>query len=512
LAVRVAIIDLFDDTPLQGWGARLNGRYFRKQFMAIMPQAIAVWCRSLGHEVHYATYYGQQDPLSLIPEDIDVLIVGSFTQCSALAYALGVIFRRRGVLTVIGGPHARSFPTDCLRFFDIVVKDCDKALIADILKQRFDPPVVVSSGRPATDLPSVEERMPEISKASFHNGRPLITSMVPILASSGCPYSCNFCVDWNTPYTAFPRERIEADLKYLARHFPRVLVGYHDPNFAVRFDKMMDLIDGLPAGPRNPYAMESSLSILKPERLARLEQTHCVYVAPGIESWIDYSNKAAVSARRGREKLNSVIAHIRLLSRYVPGVQVNFMFGGESDKGDEPVKLTKEFIEQLPEVWPAVNIPTPFGGTPLYDQLYREGRILSALPFAFYYTPNLAITLKNYDPRTFYAHMIDMYETLTSRAMLLKRVSAKTHPIIRFIHGLRTWGKRSELAEFRRIYTLLKENRELLAFHEGRSKTLPEFYHRRFEERLGRYAEVLPPEARRPVLEPPAAVSLMAAE
>ena len=50
---------------------------------------------------------------------------------SALAYALAKLYRREGTLTVIGGPHARSFPADRLRFFDWVVLECDKTLIGE---------------------------------------------------------------------------------------------------------------------------------------------------------------------------------------------------------------------------------------------------------------------------------------------------------------------------------------------------------------------------------------------
>jgi hypothetical protein len=163
-------------------------------------------------------------------------------------------------------------------------------------------------------------------------------------------------------------------------------------------------------------------------------------------------------------------------------------------------------------VWPAVNIPTPFGGTPFYDQLYREGRILSALPFAFYYTPNLAIVLKHYDPVTYYAHLIDIYEVITSNAMVFQRTTAGIPSVIGFIHGMRTLGKRTELQEFRRLHALLRSDKAFLAFHEGRSDTLPEFYHRQFEQRLGRYADLLPREARCPVLEPPAPDRLQAAQ
>ena len=501
--MRIAILDLLADTPSRSWAGRLYGLYFRKQFMAITPQAVAVWCRSLGHEVHYATYYGQQDPLTLIPDDIDVLFVAAYTQCSALAYALALIFRRRKVLTVIGGPHARSFPTDCIRFFDIAVKDCDKTLIADILRKRFDPPAIVTSGRSLSDLPSVEERAPEIAVASFHRNKPLATSVVPLLASTGCPYTCSFCIDWNTPYAAMPSERFQADLIYLSRHWPKMTIGYHDPNFAVRFDEVMKLIETLPEGPRNPYIMESSLSILKDERLPRLRRTNCVYVAPGIESWVDYSNKAGAGAKRGSEKLKSVLAHVKELSRYVPGVQANFLFGGESDRGEEPVALTKEFIENLPDVWPTVNIPTPFGGTPLYDQLYREGRILWALPFAFYYNPYLAITLKHYDPVTYYGHLIDIHQSITSWEMLSRRLTTKKSRLVRFVHGLRTLATRAELGHFRRLHALLRTDSRMRAFHEGRSGTLPEYYQDLFEKRLGRYAELLPRELRKPVLEQP---------
>lgn len=501
--MRVGIIDLFGDARLDQ-GARYFGRYFMKQFMSIAPQAIAAWCRSLGHEVHYATYYGQTEILSLIPSEIDVLFVAACTRYSALAYALALIFRRQKVLTVIGGPHARAFPTDCVRFFDLAVKDCDKNLIADILSGTFDPPTIVTSGRQLSDFPSVEERMPEIQKGAFHRGRPLITSTVPMLASTGCPYSCSFCTDWNTPYVAFSRDRIFADLTYLLQHWPRLLVAYHDPNFGVHFDATMDLIDNLPGHSRNPYTMESSLSILKEARLPRLMKTNCSYVAPGIESWVDYSNKAGASGKRGREKLGQIISHTKKLLQYVPGVQVNFIFGGESDEGDEPRDLTTDFVQALPEVWPTINIPAPFAGTPLYDGLYREHRILLELPFSFYYTPNLAIIPKRYDPLTYYAHLIRIYEAISSNKMFLRRMVGRTPAVISAMHTVRTFANRRRLRELRWLHSMLKEDRHFRLFHEGRSSALPEFYHHRFEQRLGRYAELLPRGVRRPVLEPPA--------
>jgi hypothetical protein len=89
---------------------------------------VSAWCRQLGHRVHYTTYWGQRDPERLLPRDLDVVFIGTHTPTSLLAYALAKVFGRAGAITVIGGPHARCFPQDCLRFFDYVVLDCDKVL------------------------------------------------------------------------------------------------------------------------------------------------------------------------------------------------------------------------------------------------------------------------------------------------------------------------------------------------------------------------------------------------
>ena len=502
--MRVGIIELLVDTPSAGWPDRLYAAYFRKQLISIMPQAVAVWCRELGHDVHYTTYYGQHDPTRLLPDELDVVFVATYTQASALAYALDKLYRRQGTLTVIGGPHATSFPRDCLRFFDLVVGACDKRLVDDILRGHFDPPATIASGRPATDLPSVEERMPEIAISAFSRGRPNLTSVVPVLASIGCPYACDFCIEWNKPYTALPKERLAADLRFILESYPGALVIYHDPNFAVRFDETMDIIEAVPEGRRNSYGMESSLSILKESRLHRLRRTNCLYVAPGIESWTEYSNKAGVGDKSGQQKLAQIVDHLDLLGEYVPSMQANLMFGSDADRGREPAELTKEFIRRVPAVFPVVNIPTPFGGKPLHDRYLAEGRVLRSLPFAFYYNPYLAAVVKHYHPLEYCDHLIDIHETMASHAMLARRLVTGPSATVRFIHALRTVGVRADLAELRRIRAMLASDAGFRAFHEGRSDALPAYYHRRLEERLRRYAELVSRADRTPVHEAPA--------
>jgi hypothetical protein len=489
--LRVGVIELISDSVWQNWGTRYYGARFKRHYASIMPQVVAVWCQQLGHDVTYSTYFGQQDPESLLPRQLDVLFVSTYTHASATACALARLHGSRGALTVIGGPHARSFPHDCLRFFDLAVHDCDKGLIDEILCGSHDRGQVLSSGRMLTEIPTVEERLPHILKSSLTEGRPPIAANIGLLSSVGCPYTCNFCVDWDKPYISIAGERLRTDLRFIAERFPGVYVSYHDPNFGVQFDRTMDIISSLPENLRNPYIMESSLSILKGPRLKRLKETNCFYTAPGIESWTDYSNKTGVGRNGGREKLEGVITRMGEIHEFVPNIQANFIFGTDADEGEDPIEMTKEFIHRVPYVWPTINIPTPYGCTPLYDDYLSAGRILTSMPFAFYYMPYLVMTLKNYSPVEYYEKLIDVYSSANSYKLLGARIASTPDCALKTLYILRAFAFKGILGKLRRTRNRFRDDEEFRSFHEGSTSKLPAFYRQLYAKRLGRYAEFI---------------------
>jgi radical SAM superfamily enzyme YgiQ (UPF0313 family) len=376
-------------------------------------------------------------------------------------------------------------------------------LVTDILAGQFDPGSIVSSAQPFDDVPTVEERMPEIRSSAFFWGRkPLLLSAVPMLASMGCPYRCDFCIDWSSTYRPLPAERLKADLRYLSQHLPGTLIVFHDPNFAVKFDQVFDTLEDQPPDKRPPYIIESSLTVLRGDRPRRLKETNCAMVAPGVESWTDYSNKAGVGRTGGVAKVDRVAAHFAQLAENVPYLQANFMFGLDTDQGDEPVELTKRFMDLAPFAFPTINIPVPFGGTPLHDELAASGRILTTMPFTFYYAPYLVTTIKHYDPVTYYEKLIDLYTHAASPAMLRRRLQTTSKRAVGYVHRARTAGFRADIASFQRIRGMLRSDPQFLAFHEGRTTTLPDFYRHTGERMLGRYAELLSDAERTPDLSP----------
>jgi radical SAM superfamily enzyme YgiQ (UPF0313 family) len=501
--MKIGVLELLTGVRTEGWREALHQYYITKQYASIMPQAISVWCRQMGHHVSYAAYYGNGDPRRLLPDGLDVVFIGFYTKASALGYALAKLFRQEKTFTVAGGPHAKSFPHDTLRFFDLVVKDCDKTLLKEILQDRPNRQIL-TSGRTLADIPSVEERMPEIRASAFSKqGKPYLSTTIPMLASVGCPYSCNFCIDWNSPYTVLPLDRLKEDLRFISRELPGIKVAFHDPNFGVRFDETLEVLEAMPKADRNPYVVESSLSVLRGDRMRRLKETNCLFIAPGIESWSSYSNKAGVGRRTGHEKMRQVAEHVRQLHEYVPGIQINFIFGLDTDQGDGPVELTKEFMDLTPFAWPVINVPVPFGGTPLYDQLLKEGRILEAMPFSFYtQVPYLVSLLKNYQPLDFYQKTLEMMRHSATTSMLRRRLLTTPSWSLRAFFVTRNLRIQQEIKRFRKIIHVMSQDSQMVSFHQGNLKELPEFYHRVYEQMLGPYAPLISRQDRRPLLVP----------
>ena len=102
--MNIGVIELLAAGCSPNWRQTLEDSLTTKQYASIMPQAVAVWARQLGHEVHYATFYGLGDPKRKLPANLDFVFMSVYTKDSALSYALAKLYRREGTVTIIGGP------------------------------------------------------------------------------------------------------------------------------------------------------------------------------------------------------------------------------------------------------------------------------------------------------------------------------------------------------------------------------------------------------------------------
>jgi hypothetical protein len=462
---------------------------------SIMPQVIGVWCEEEGHDVRFLCYTGIEDLAAALEAPADIVFIGAFTQAALLSYALSAIARRRGAVTVLGGPHARCYPQDAAGYFDYVLGFTDKPLLRDLLR---DPAphrprgLQLSAARQPAELPGVRERWkfiePTLAKA------PTI-KLVPMLGSIGCPYTCSFCIDSVVDYHAMCHDQIRDDLRFLLTKFRRPRVGWHDPNFGVRFDETMTAIeDAVPPG-RVDFIAESSLSLLSEPHLRRLERNGFKAMLPGIESWYSLGDKSKTGRAVGIEKVRQVADHVNLILEHIPYVQTNFVLGLDMDHGDEPFELTKRFLDLAPGAFPGYSLLSAFGrAAPLNLEYQRAGRVL---PFPFHFLNNnhaMNVRPKNYTWPTFYDRVVDLTRDSFSWSRIGRRFSANRGSVPRWMNVMRAvssegFGRARYHATIRR---LLETDVTMRRFFDGESDTIPAFYEERVKRDLGTLWEALP--------------------
>lgn len=489
--LKIGIIDLVHKGPTN----TLYAKVMHANFTSIMPQVVAVWCEQEGHEVHYFCYTGFENLEKEMPENSDIVFICGFTQSALMAYAISNKLRRNGVITVLGGPHARCYPDDAIKYFDYVTGFTNKAIITEILNRnepQYPVGLYLSSDQHPYDLPGLRERWkflePTLKKA------PLL-KIVPMLSSIGCAYTCPFCIDSSVPYQMMEPEVLKEDLRFIAAMEKKPLVAWHDPNFGIRFNNTMDAIEDAIKPGTLKFIAESSLSVLSEKNLHRLNKNGFAAMIPGIESWYEMGNKSKSDGNTGIDKVKKIAEHINMINRYIPYLQTNIIFGLDSDSGPEPFELTKKFVDLTPGNLGGYAMLTAYGeAAPLNLSYQKENRIL---PFPFNLLNNqLAMNVipKNYDWITFYNHVIDLSEYTFSWKAIRKRLVANKNPTAKWLNFVRAISREGfgRLKYFKKIRHNLITDKAFRDYFEGNITPLPQFYHDIIRKDMGYMMKWLP--------------------
>ena len=480
---------------MKGPTKALFARIMNANFASIMPQVLGVWCEEEGHDVSYVCYTGFENLVNELPQNVDIVFIGAFTEAAQTAYALSNLYQTKGAVTVLGGPHARCYPQDAQKYFDYVIGFTNKSVIKEILSD-FSPQrevgLYLSANKQPESLPGIRERWKFIDKTL--RKAPII-KIVPMIGSLGCPYTCSFCIDSVIPYQPLDLQVMKDDLSFLLKKFKRPMVAWHDPNFGVKFDNYMDAIEEAVPPNSIDFIAESSLSLLSEKHLQRLKRNGFGALLPGIESWYELGNKSNTGQMQGMNKVKEVSEHVNMILRYTPYIQTNFVLGLDSDEGIEPFELTKRFVDLSPGAYPGYSLLTSFGqAAPLNLEYQRANRVL---PFPFQFlNNNHAMNIKpiNYSWTEFYDNVIDLGKYTFSWRAIFNRLRANKTMIPKWMNVVRAisaegFGRVKYNIE---VLRLLSSDKQFRDYFEGETTELPQFYVEQVKKNLGPLLHWLP--------------------
>ena len=356
-------------------GLTLPGFLERSKVIASLPSLSLLTLAGMTPDSFEVSYHEVAD-LRLLHElpSCDVAAIASFSAQIKDAYTLSDRYRALGVRTVLGGLHVTARPDEAAQHADAIVIGEGEIgwpeLLEDLAKGNLKP-VYAPNGR---EFDLADAPMPRFDLLDMDR-----YNRITVQTQRGCPWRCEFCaasIRLTPKYKVKPVAKVLAEIHAIKRIWPRPFIEFADDNTFVNRRHVKDLLRAL-APERLRWFTESDIAIADdPELLELMRLSGCAEVLIGLES----PNAGAVEGvelRRNwkRSRFDDYKAAIERIQSH--GIAVNgcFVLGLDGD-GPEVFDAVERFVRDSGQFDVQITVMTPFPGTPLYERLRREGRLL----------------------------------------------------------------------------------------------------------------------------------------
>ena len=358
-------------------------RYRRGHRWDFVPPVTALHLAALtpaGHEIDVVHEQVRPVPLDDRPDLVGISVFSGF---SRHAYELADRYRCRGVPVVAGGPHVTYWADEALAHVDaVVVGEAESVwprVLRDAERGRLER-VYRGEPLPLDGLPTPRYDLLE----------PRFVIPRVVQATRGCPFRCRFCSvpQMNPGFRTRPVDEVLRDIadSHFARGWQERVVWFWDDNLLVDRPWAYRLLDGM-RGLDRWWLTQASIDITRDTRLLdQMERSGCIGVFLGIES-LDRGDLVAVGKRQNRAR--AYADAIRRLHERGICVMAGFIAGFDSQR-PEDVERMADRLDAIGVDVPFLSILTPYRGTPLYDELLRDGRLLLDRDWPHYNGYNVA--------------------------------------------------------------------------------------------------------------------------
>ncbi|MDH3846408.1 MAG: B12-binding domain-containing radical SAM protein [Gammaproteobacteria bacterium] len=312
--------------------------------------------------------------LDELPGDYDVVAISSYSAQINEAYQLADRFRSAGVIVILGGLHVTALPDEALEHADCIVlgegEPVWPAVVRD-LKRRQLRTVYDARGTPFNLAGAPMPRFDLLEPERYNR--------LTVQTQRGCPFDCEFCaasIRLSPGFRVKPVDKVIAEIRRIREIWPKPFIEFADDNSFVNRKHAKRLLRAMAAeGVR--WFTESDISIARDdELLALMRDSGCAQVLIGLESLTTEGLHGIEQKSDWKAKqLDTYMAAIDRIQSH--GISVNGCFVlGLDGTGTESFDQVRDFVRAsgLHEV--QITIQTAFPGTPLYERLRCEHRLL----------------------------------------------------------------------------------------------------------------------------------------
>ena len=361
-------------------------------------------------------------------EKFDLICISSVISASKRAKEISKYWNGKGAYVVIGGHYATALSEEAKKYFDTVMVGPAEIAFPEFLEDFVN------------NTPKKEYFKPVGNDYEY---RPLNRKLLKnkkyyknfgtIVANNGCPNRCSYC-SINKMYSGkSQRKRIDTVIDEIRGNKYKKWIFY-DPNFLADRNYAKELLNKIIQLKKSEkkglkWTASATINIGNDlEILELMKKSGCIGLVIGLESFVQ-ENLDEVN-----KKFNNVKEYkklVKTIQSYGISVLATLMIGMETDTV-ESIREIPNIIQEIGVDIPRYNVITPYPGTPFFEQLKREGRLLTEDWF-YYDTETVVFKPKNMSSDTLQKEFYKLWIDTFTFKRILRRVKTSRNKGLKFI-------------------------------------------------------------------------------
>ena len=368
------------DEELLNMGLTLPGFVERSKVIASLPSLGLLTLAGITpshHDLYYLEVADLKTDHAIVPSlsNFGLVAISSFSAQINEAYELAATLTKQNIPVVMGGLHVTCLPQEAKQYCTSVVIGEGELSWPELLKDAEAGKLKPFYGNNDNEFNLFDAPMPAFELLDIEK-----YNRLTVQTSRGCSHRCEFCASsilLTRQYKQKPKTKVLAEIDRILSIWDHPFIEFADDNTFVNKKYWKELLPEL-AKRKFRWFTETDISVAQDSELLQLmRKSGCAQVLIGFESpsqqplrGMEMKQNWKANHWHGyKEAINTIQSH---------GISVNGCFIlGLDDQDPDIFDRVFEFVDDAALHEVQVTLQTPFPGTPLYNRLIDENRILT---------------------------------------------------------------------------------------------------------------------------------------